>query len=225
MTRKPRPSEEPGSSEAYVLLGGDQLTALGMWHIAPDEGVVAGRRAADLAERYASTLQLYRVMVPLAARQTAANLLRVERYMPVAQLPRWQLFGPTGRSIEALLEACAELTAGELAGLERFAESSDLFEAVDIDLLEECAMRHGRATAFAAAGDLAFAAVVDRCDAQHGAAVVDEPVVSYPGAVARLCAWSLVVSDLLPNEIVAVAYRPWRAIVGRPAIDWLAEER
>jgi hypothetical protein len=108
----------------------------------------------------------------------------------VEELPPWQVFGPQGEAVAALVDRAARLTADEMSRL------SAAWSAAR-DAAGSAAWSAARDAARSAARDAAW-------DAAWSAA----------WSAARSAARALVVRDLIPPEHYATLTAPWAAVIG-----------
>jgi hypothetical protein len=108
----------------------------------------------------------------------------------VEELPAWQVFGPNGMAVVAVIERARTLTADELDSLTA-----------------------ARDAAWGAARDAAWGAARDAAwDAARGAAR------DAAWGAARDAALAELTSDLITPEQYAALIGPWRSVVGDPAV-------
>ena len=123
-----------------------------------------------------------------------------------AELPAWQVFGPQGRQVAALLERCKALTAGEAEQLEAAWYAS-------WDAARDAAGRAAWGAARDAAGHAAWGAARD---AAWGAAWRAARRAAWDAAVA-LITWDLAAEDgpytCAQRDLLL---QPWRQVIGDP---------
>lgn len=121
-------------------------------------------------------------------------------YRLVEELPSWQVFGPNGEAVVALIDRAKRLTAAEVRKLRTAgyaARGSAWYAARDAAwyAARDAARHAARHAAWSAAGDAAWDAAGDAA-----------------GDAAR----ALVVRDLITTEQFDILYGPWRAVMETP---------